>query len=403
MSTKRKASTESIGCQIETMLIKVLKDDPEDEVEREDNYLDFDNEEAPSFLNEDIRRKDRKSHTSKVIESKPKNISKIIQKNNENNENIDNNKGNIFAKNFVEKKHNTAKGFNINYLNQLKYSDISFNGELDSQMIFNQEQFGNLYNCQNFNNLINNIQFNNDKNIVNFDKLKALNEQFLDSNDLITMMKLKSLSNSFLQIEDITNAGSEPYFNNSANFSFNNNNNNNLFSHSSKKRSAASYKLMKDQEFNGSENNTIESLLRFAERIEENGYLILKGNFTKIAKSQNGSRSLQKIVKKTNKNILTLILEEILPDLPELIVDSYANYFCQKLYATLTFKDRLLFLDKISPCIVEMCKTKIGTFTFQTFIEHFTTDEEKKAVGDIFKGNIAEMCLVKYYLLINFF
>jgi hypothetical protein len=70
----------------------------------------------------------------------------------------------------------------------------------------------------------------------------------------------------------------------------------------------------------------------------------LKGNFLKIAKSQNGSRILQKALGKSSQQILSIIFEEIKTDIHELMVDSYANYFCQRFYEFLEQNQKIEFL-----------------------------------------------------------
>lgn len=83
------------------------------------------------------------------------------------------------------------------------------------------------------------------------------------------------------------------------------------------------------------------------EKLDHDCLKCFKGNFLKILKSQNGSRILQKALNKTCIEILTLIFTEIEPEIHELMIDSYANYFCQKFYDHLQLQQKLSFLKQV--------------------------------------------------------
>lgn len=151
--------------------------------------------------------------------------------------------------------------------------------------------------------------------------------------------------------------------------------------------------LNNSSNFEGSEAN-FDALLRFIERIDENTYKKIKGNLFKIASTQNGSRSLQKAVKKTNKEILFYMFEELQDQLPVLIMDNYANYFCQKFYCYLSLQERLRYLNKISKDILEISTCKVGTFTIQAIIDFATTREEKIMLINLFLNNFIDICQV---------
>jgi hypothetical protein len=83
------------------------------------------------------------------------------------------------------------------------------------------------------------------------------------------------------------------------------------------------------------------------EKVDEECLPVLKGNFLKIVRTQNGSRILQKSLNKTCKEILSIIFSEIANSLHELMVDSYANYFCQRFYDYLDFSEKTYFLQSV--------------------------------------------------------
>ena len=134
--------------------------------------------------------------------------------------------------------------------------------------------------------------------------------------------------------------------------------------------------------------------MRFIERIDDSTWKKIKGNLFKIVTTQNGSRSLQKAVKKTNKDILCFMFEEIQDHISTLIMDNYANYFCQKFYSYLSLPERINFLNKINNNILEISKSKVGTYTLQAIIEYVTSREEKIIFANMFQNNFIELCQV---------
>ena len=94
-------------------------------------------------------------------------------------------------------------------------------------------------------------------------------------------------------------------------------------------------------------NEILETKIKITEKVEDESYYMLKGNFKNIIRTQNGSRILQKSLNKTNAEILTYIFYEIQDILHELMVDSYANYFCQRFYDYLELKEKYVFLFNV--------------------------------------------------------
>jgi hypothetical protein len=64
-------------------------------------------------------------------------------------------------------------------------------------------------------------------------------------------------------------------------------------------------------------------------------------------RSQKGSRNMQKLLNKITPDELDIILKEIGDSLPELMVDPYSNYFCQKLAQCCSSEQRIFFLRKV--------------------------------------------------------
>jgi len=72
------------------------------------------------------------------------------------------------------------------------------------------------------------------------------------------------------------------------------------------------------------------------------------------AKNQQGSKFLQRVLAKASPDVIEYIVVEVGDSLQNLMVDSYGNYFCQKLLQSSSSKQRLYLLKKISPYIVSI-------------------------------------------------
>jgi len=73
----------------------------------------------------------------------------------------------------------------------------------------------------------------------------------------------------------------------------------------------------------------------------------LKGKVIELVVTQTGSRFLQKQLTKSSPEFITFILQEIEKELPKLMIDNYANYFCQKLILSCSQPQRISFIEKV--------------------------------------------------------
>jgi hypothetical protein len=60
---------------------------------------------------------------------------------------------------------------------------------------------------------------------------------------------------------------------------------------------------------------------------------ILRGNVGRLAKTQQGSKFLQRMITNVNQDLVEFFLNEIGADLSSMMVDNYGNYFCSELLA----------------------------------------------------------------------
>lgn len=91
----------------------------------------------------------------------------------------------------------------------------------------------------------------------------------------------------------------------------------------------------------------LDNKVKVQDRIEMDHVPFLKGNFLRLIMSQHGSRILQRAIANTDKKIILIIFEEIKEKLSDLMVDNYANYFCQLLYKFLFHEERIEFLTQV--------------------------------------------------------
>ncbi len=145
----------------------------------------------------------------------------------------------------------------------------------------------------------------------------------------------------------------------------------------------------------------LESTMKNQEKIDEDSYKKMRGMFFSILTCHKGSVILQKTIKKTHKDILSLILDEIIEGVHNLMVDPYANYFCQKFFQNLKTSDKVRFLSWMSPYISDISKSKIGTYPLQAFIEYMSSFEEKVVVLEAIRPHVYELCFV-INLIFNF-
>ena len=308
---KNEKISENYLHQIKTNLtihkIKGLEDDSKFQ------KLDFIPKKALKAINEgnsDILQNEKFSSSSLSEIFKNKSI-KNLENVNINNFNNNNNINNIFP--FSSENKDT----NINiYLNNNIYNNLSYN----PQNLFKINQNNNFADS-NLSNKINNLNINqsyiplNSKNIpTNNNQITNYNIKYNYSNLAAQTINLKYANLSFSK--------------------FNNN-------------PSINQREMLDK-INELIIREIEIILNFTGKIEENLFQSVENNFINLIKSQNGSRVFQKFIKTTPIKVINLIYSSISLYLNDLIMDSYANYFCQKFFNCLDPERRLDFLLKVN-------------------------------------------------------
>ena len=329
---------------------------------------------------------------------------------------------------------------NLSNLNQSFQSFQSYNPQFNESFLsnnlgHNNSILGNNYlfninnnnfnpqgNFYNVNNNINNLMPNYNDNI-NINNNLPLNNISMNNNykrkenrkkthdvqsNLQKKKNIKShFNNSQLNLHNINQNPDPRLFNFRKSLSINNNNNNNMnfknfimnnnnnifkneiINNKYNDNNSSNFLNVNNNINNNSNNNNINDnlifelkhLLEHAGKIDFYIYNLIKGKIMSIIKNHKGSKIFQKYLKSTHSDeILHLIFVELQPNLEELIIDPYANYFCKKFFTYLNQKDRIEFLKSIEKSLVELSSDSIGTYPIQSIIEHLNSKNEKNII-----------------------
>ena len=121
----------------------------------------------------------------------------------------------------------------------------------------------------------------------------------------------------------------------------------------------------------------VKKILNKIQKIDTSIYNKCKSKFEQIIRTHKGSRIFQNYLKNTNYDILHLIFNELKYKLPELLKDSYANYFCKKLFKNLSQKDRIDYLTIIQYDLNILSTDSIATYPIQCIIAELGSKNEK--------------------------
>jgi len=344
--------------------------------------------------------------------------------------NSSNNNSNLFLFNNSKLNNNlnlnqSFQSFNPQFNESFISNNIGNNNIIGNNYQYNTNNNnyntqGNFFNTNNINNLmpnfnegnyINNVHLNNNNlnNMNNTDFKRTENRK--RTHDVQINFQNKKYTNNYLNNNNLNNNNNFNKNNDSRffrkRFSLNNNNNNNLYfkniimnSNSNNNNEIININNSKiienknnyiniNNNVNNNNNSSINDNLIFELRhlLEHSGkidfyiYNMIKGKIVSIIKNHKGSKIFQKYLKSTHSDeILHLIFLEIYPNLEELIIDPYANYFCKKFFTYLNQKDRIEFLKSIEKSLIGLSSDRIGTYPIQSIIEHLNNQNEKNII-----------------------
>ena len=107
--------------------------------------------------------------------------------------------------------------------------------------------------------------------------------------------------------------------------------------------------------------------------------------------SQIGSRIMQKYLKKFPTYIRTILINNLAGSYEKLICNTYANYFCQKLYNISVLEQRLLILQNLKNIFINVSKNNCGAHVAQFIIGAANSIEEKMIIIDYVRDHELEL------------
>ena len=337
----------------------------------------------------------------------------------------------IFFCHFLQNEENREN-------NELKVHNLSPKRSFDSsnasqnKIIINQNAPSNInliynnYNPYNFNYMYHPQQMNNQNNNpffgistknMNNNMNQICNETLNTSASYLS--SIDNFNNNLIYLNNNNNYNHNSYMNlrlNNINNSFNNENNKYSFKRNQKihKSFFAGDKFCFNKEFthinpnpkkNGFCNSAVElemllidvnKTLNRTAKIDQAFFSKLKGKFEQIIRTHKGSRIFQNYLKNTHSDILHQIFLEIKNNLPELLKDNYANYFCKKFFDCLNQKDRIEYLNIIQKDLKYLAIDIIATYPIQGIIEQLGSKAEKKIIHLGIKDSIVSFCYNVY-------
>ncbi len=426
---KQKTQISQLENQIETMLDEIIGDEDGDEINlkfsddessKSSNniiYMEEENESSINLFNnisqsEDIdltnnlfpyQRSEKKYSTVSFQEENFDNFPNYFDNNQSNlslfSPNYSFINGHFFNQNINNGKNSFYQNYNL--LNQ-NPSFNSTNYSINSTSL-REDKKKTAYDLNNDQYiLVNNLNINVNVNINN-NHVKSVNNLYnLNSNlnpNLLNQNNFYLLNNQNLNIPQmVINNNSLKLFNNT-NLKQNNNNIKNKINNNNEQF----HKKFLTTTIPQGTNMQIEillfelnSVLTKTEKIDYYIYNKLQGNFVNIIKTHRGSRIFQNYLKNTHSEIIHKIFLEVNPYLTELIIDSYANYFCKRFFNYLNQKDRIDFLLSIKDSLTKISINNIGTYPIQGIIEQIGSKNEKKIIINSIKDSISEFCYDTY-------
>ena len=239
-----------------------------------------------------------------------------------------------------------------------------------SHLNINNQRF---FNYINNNNPINNYKYNSTFNICN-----QLNEQ---------PKKSHSTKGSH-NLNDNFRLNTNNYMNmniNNNNSSIDGNISNDNLSYSSIESNKAQIKKKRTSLFQNGFNK--EKDLRDFKRFCDG----LKVPMPDYICSQIGSRIMQKYLKKFPSYIRTLLINKISIYFKKLMCNTYGNYFCQKLYNISETYQRIIILNSLKDCFLDISKNNCGAHVTQFIIDAAQSEEEKKLITEYISNHELEL------------
>lgn len=110
-----------------------------------------------------------------------------------------------------------------------------------------------------------------------------------------------------------------------------------------------------------------------------------------LCKDQRGCRFLQRRLSEGDPAVVERIFDSTLSHMSQLMVDPFANYFCQRLVERCTDYQISAIVRQVAPDLVSIALNPHGTRAFQRLIERLTTDEQVELVRRALDGSVVRL------------
>ena len=120
-------------------------------------------------------------------------------------------------------------------------------------------------------------------------------------------------------------------------------------------------------------------------------YEFLSNNLYILLKDQLSCKFLQEKLENDTNNALFYFFPALIPNITELMIDSFANYFIQKIFFYLTDDQIEYILKIIQPDFFEICINNHGTRVIQSIMDFLKTEKNRNLFFDIIKPIFSEL------------
>ena len=117
-----------------------------------------------------------------------------------------------------------------------------------------------------------------------------------------------------------------------------------------------------------------------------------KNNIIEYLSTQRGAKEVEKILKHSPNECISILLEHININLTKIMIHLYGNYFCQKVIQISSPEQITKMLTLISPDFYQIAKDYSGTHVLQALIDVISTQEQRDLILQSVKGKELEMC-----------
>ena len=116
-----------------------------------------------------------------------------------------------------------------------------------------------------------------------------------------------------------------------------------------------------------------------------------KNNIVECLCTQRGAKDVEKILKRSSNECISILLEHININLTKVMIHVYGNYFCQKVIQISSPEQITKILTLISNDFYQIAKDYSGTHVLQALLDVISTQEQRNLIMQSIKGKEFEM------------